>query len=118
MQVNIWGVVEKPGRYEIPTSTDLIQLVSYAGGPGKDADLGSVRVTRFLKREGGVNKMQFTINLDDLHQVEDAKLVLYPGDTIFIDHTGWVTLRDVFGVVTTAALVTAAVAQIINATNR
>lgn len=112
MQVNVWGYVRNPGRYEIPTSTDLIQLLSYAGGPIQDAKIDEVKVTRFIKRESGISRGEFLVDLQDLSKIDQAKLVLYPGDTIFIDHTGWVTLRDVFGVVTTAALITAAVAQV------
>lgn len=116
MQVNVWGFVERPGRYEISTSTDLIQLISYAGGPARDAVMDNVRVTRFLKKEGSITRQQYSVNLDELNKAEEAKLILYPGDTVFIDHTSWMTLRDLFGVVSTAALVTAAVAQVMNAT--
>lgn len=118
MQVNIWGFVEKPGRYEVPSSTDLVQLVSYAGGPSHDANMDDVRVTRILRREGSISRQQYSVNLEDLHKVEEGKLILYPGDTIFIDHTTWLTLRDVFGVVSTAALITAAVAQVVVTTRR
>jgi protein involved in polysaccharide export with SLBB domain len=38
MQVNIWGFVKNPGRYEVPSSTDLIQLISFAGGPVQYAE--------------------------------------------------------------------------------
>ena len=33
MQVNVWGTVRYPGRYEVKNGTDLGQLLSYAGGP-------------------------------------------------------------------------------------
>src|SRR5512143_799635 len=49
MQVNIWGDVQRPGRYEISTATDLIQLMSYAGGPTREADLSEVRITRIVR---------------------------------------------------------------------
>jgi hypothetical protein len=116
MQVNVWGYVRNPGRYEIPTSTDLIQLLSYAGGPIQDAKIDEVKVTRFIKRESGISRGEFVVDLQDLSKIDQAQLVLYPGDTIFVDHTGWVTLRDVFGVVTTAALVTAAISQVMQVT--
>ncbi|MBM4162658.1 MAG: hypothetical protein FJ217_16365 [Ignavibacteria bacterium] len=47
-QVNIWGFVQKPGRYEVPSSTDLIQLISYAGGPVQYAKLDEVKLTRWI----------------------------------------------------------------------
>ena len=30
IQVNVWGFVKNPGRYEVASSTDLIQLISFA----------------------------------------------------------------------------------------
>ena len=116
MQVNIWGYVRNPGRYEIPTSTDLVQLVSFAGGPSPDAKLDEVKVTRFLKRDTGLSRGEFYVSLEDLSRIDAAKLVLYPGDTIFIDAGGVVKLRDIFTVISTAAIITSAVASVIIAT--
>ena len=116
MQVNIWGYVHNPGRYEVPTSTDLIQLVSYAGGPIADAKMDEVKVTRFLKRETGVSRGEFFVNLEELSKVEQAKLTLYPGDTIYIEHTSWVNVRDAFAVFGSVAIIVTAVAQTIQVT--
>ena len=33
MRVSIWGNVEAPGRYEVQAGTDLLELLSLAGGP-------------------------------------------------------------------------------------
>jgi hypothetical protein len=118
MQVNVWGFVGNPGRYEVPTSTDLVQLLSYAGGPIKDAVIDKVKVTRSLTRDAGVTRREFYVDLEDLTKVDPANLVLYPGDTVFIDHSGWLTVRDVFTVLTTAAVITAAVASLIRVTQR
>ncbi len=118
MQVNIWGSVKNPGRYEVGGTTDLLQLVSYAGGPTADAKLDEVRITRFVRYESGMHVLQYTVNLDDIPSVDSAKLALYPGDTIFLDHTGWSTFRDVLTVVTTAAIITGAVANVIIASHR
>jgi hypothetical protein len=112
MQVNVWGYVHNPGRYEVPTSTDLIQLLSFAGGPIQDAKLDEVKVTRFLKRDTGISRGEFFVNLEDLSKVDQAKLVLYPGDTIYMSHTSWVNLRDIFTVVSTVAIVASALSQI------
>ena len=116
MQVNIWGFVHNPGRYEVPTSTDLIQLVSYAGGPIQDAKMDEVKVTRFLKRETGISRGEFFVNLDELSKVEQAKLTLYPGDTIYIEHTSWLSIRDAFAVFGSVAIITTAVSQVIQVT--
>jgi protein involved in polysaccharide export with SLBB domain len=112
MQVNVWGFVQKPGRYEIPISTDLVELLSYAGGPEQYAKLDEVKIVRMADNtEAG--RRDIIVDLTNSKAMTANKLTLRAGDTIFLDHTSWVTLRDVFTVVTTAALVTAAVSQVI-----
>jgi len=114
MQVNLWGNVKNPGRYELPISTDIVQLVSFAGGPLPEADLGTVKVIR-VAREGGSRKVQFTINLNHIDQIDEQALSLRPGDTIFIDRISF-TFESFIGIVTTAATVAIAVASVINIT--
>jgi len=118
MQVNIWGFVKNPGRYEVPSSTDLIQLISFAGGPVQYAKLDEVKVTRLILNDSTGAKREFILDLDHLDKLDQTSLALYPGDTIFIDHTAWLTIRDVFSVVTTAAVITSAIAQIMWASKR
>lgn len=112
MQVNIWGLVNHPGRYEVSITTDLIQLVSYAGGPLVDARLDAVKVTRFLKTDNGLSKSEIIVNLEDLYRINDSAIILQPGDTIFIDRTNWSSFRDVLSIVTTVAVVAATVTTV------
>lgn len=113
MQINLWGFVKNPGRYEVPTSTDLIQLISFAGGPLQHADMAEIRITRIVNADTSHSLVEFEIDLEELGGRWGGKLVLYPGDTIFIDHSRWLTIRDVFSVVTTLAIITSAIAQIL-----
>ena len=113
MQVNVWGMVTHPGRYEVSIATDLIQLVSYAGGPQPDARLDAVRVTRFLKTDNGISKSELIVNLEDLYRVNDSSLILQPGDTIYIDRTNWTQISAMLTVVTTLAVVTTAVVSVL-----
>ena len=46
IKVNIWGFVQKPGQYFVPTDTDLISLISFAGGPREEAKLKKVKLIR------------------------------------------------------------------------
>lgn len=109
---------KNPGRYEVPSSTDLIQLISFAGGPVQYAKLDEVKLTRLILNDSTAAKREFILNLEHLDKLNQSSLALYPGDTIFIDHTVWLTIRDVFNVVTTAAVITSAVAQILWASKR
>lgn len=116
MQVNLWGAVKNAGRYEVPSSTDLVQLLSYAGGPLESATLDDIKITRFIRRDSLLSRGEFHVNLEDLTKVELSKLALQPGDTIFIDYSTWETVRDVFIVVGVLATVTAAVTGVVRAT--
>lgn len=115
MPVNLWGYVKNPGRYEIPISTDLIQLVSYAGGPLADADMGSVKVTRVVRREDAIRKVEYSVNLNHLDKLDDKALNLEPGDTIYIESVSF-RVADIFNFITTAAIITASVANVISVT--
>jgi len=118
MQVNIWGFVNNPGRYEVATSTDLLELLSYAGGPTQDALMDDVRITRSYERSEKGPPAEIYVDLENLTEVSTTDLILYPNDTIFIDHSSWINVRDLFVVITTAAIVTSAVAQVIIAVDR
>ena len=118
MHVNIWGFVQKPGRYEVASSTDLVQLISFAGGPTDYADLDEVKITRTMIEDSTIYKQEIVVDLERLDKVEDAKLALRPGDTIFVGHTAWLTIRDAFNVVATAAIITTAITQIISVSRK
>jgi len=112
MQINLWGDVEKPGRYEVPINTDLVQLISLAGGPTREANLSEVQISRYSKTSGGVIKQQVTVNLEDFFKTDDAKLALQPGDQIYINFVTRINIRDIFTLVGVAALVVGAAAQL------
>jgi protein involved in polysaccharide export with SLBB domain len=104
-QVNIWGYVRNPGRYEIPTSTDLVQLISFAGGPIQDANMDKVKITRSVSVDSLKTHQEIFVDMNDLTGIKTEQLALYPGDTIFVDRTGWSTFRDVLSTVSPVAII-------------
>ncbi len=48
IKVAIWGWVKYPGKYVIPASSDVLDLLSYAGGPTDYAHLDDLRLYRIL----------------------------------------------------------------------
>ena len=44
--VYIWGQVRKPGMYIVPDDTDLLTVLSLAGGPTENAKLKTIRIVR------------------------------------------------------------------------
>lgn len=112
--VSIVGFVQKPGRYEISNSIDLMNLLALAGGPTADGDLSDVKITRIVKFENHIARKEIRVNMQDLSKVSSAELTLYPGDVIHMDRTSWSGIRDSFTVLTTVAILTSAVVQVIN----
>lgn len=79
VSVNLWGHVQRPGIYSIPSSYTLIDLISSAGGPLKTARLNDVRVVR-------KNTDVVKVDIDRFLKTGDITLlpVLQPGDTIIV----------------------------------
>ncbi|MFQ5865389.1 MAG: polysaccharide biosynthesis/export family protein [bacterium] len=87
MKVNIWGFVKSPGQYLVPVDTDLISLISFAGGPVEDAKTKSIKVIRATGHNGN-GTQRTVINVDVRKYIEtgDDHLIpeLRPGDTIVV----------------------------------
>ncbi|PKN79682.1 MAG: hypothetical protein CVU48_04590 [Candidatus Cloacimonetes bacterium HGW-Cloacimonetes-1] len=85
INVYIWGQVYKPGLYVVPDDTDLLTLISLAGGPREDAKLSKVRIIR----PTNIGERVLYINLKDYMETGDEKIIpkLQPGDTIVMSGT-------------------------------
>ncbi|MEE9432512.1 MAG: SLBB domain-containing protein [Melioribacteraceae bacterium] len=49
MKVSVWGFVKFPGRYNVPISTTVSDLLSYAGGPTDASNLEDLRLYRVMQ---------------------------------------------------------------------
>lgn len=78
----IWGQVQKPGLYVVPDDTDLLTLLSSAGGPTEDAKLTKVRIIR--PTEDG--EKVIWVNLKKYMETGDQELIpqMKPGDTVIV----------------------------------
>lgn len=96
MAVNVWGFVNVPGQYMVPLETDLVSLLSYAGGPREDARIKRIRVVR-TSAEGDSS---LVINVDVKNFVESGDLeenpVLLPGDTVVVSGTTFHLVNKIF----------------------
>jgi polysaccharide biosynthesis/export protein len=81
----IWGQVQKPGLYIVPDNTDLLTLISSAGGPTENAKLTKVRIIR-PSAEG---EKVIWVDIKKYLETGNVELIpmLYPGDTIVISGT-------------------------------
>jgi protein involved in polysaccharide export with SLBB domain len=88
--VSVLGDVTKPGQFMIRGKPDLLTMLSQAGGPGPNPDLGGVLLTR------GTTKLHIDLGklLSDKDYHETAPTV-YPGDIIYVPQSGWPTLAEI-----------------------
>ena len=87
----IWGQVRKPGLYIVPDNTDLLTLISLAGGPTEDAKLTKVKIVRPTTK----GKKVILVNLKKYMENGDSKMipVLKPGDTVILSGTIYYAVR-------------------------
>ena len=81
----IWGQIYKPGLYIVPDDTDLLTLMSLAGGPTEDAKLSQVRIIR-PSAEG---EKVIYVDLERYIDTGDENLIplMKPGDTVIVSGT-------------------------------
>lgn len=109
MRVNLWGAVHRPGIHNIPVKTDLMTLISYAGGPKDKALLDDV----VIKREIGNTRKVIEVDVEDLitgtshHHVE-----LAPNDIVVIPKDQPLLGDDAIGVLTVLTFLLSSVVAI------
>lgn len=81
MRVHLLGAVGKPGAHMIPKNSDLTTLLSYAGGPGPDAEIDSITIKRATKSGYEVIEYDLEEFLSD-KKVQDIKLS--PNDIVHV----------------------------------
>jgi protein involved in polysaccharide export with SLBB domain len=87
VNVNLWGHVQRPGIYSIPSSYSLIDLMSSAGGPLHTARLSDIRIVR-------KNQEIIQVNVEKFLKTGNPELlpILQPGDTIIVAGS----IQDIF----------------------
>lgn len=105
IRVNVWGRVLRPGQYFVPATTDLITLISAAGGPIPRARLTDVRVVR-APAPGSEGEV-IEVNLKRFIKTGDKRLVpaLKPEDTVIVNGSVWQLMADIAQVIGAVALV-------------
>jgi len=91
LKVSVWGFVRNPGRYNIPCETNLLELMSFCGGPAPGAYLDKVKIMR----KGGVDKVNaiekvFEVDLSKYLELTTKsvvvpELLLWPGDLVIVE---------------------------------
>lgn len=82
IKVNVWGEILKPGIFEVPDNTDLVSLLSIAGGPTENAKLSCVKILRNHLEEEKI----IEVNVKNYMKNGNYKEIpmLKPGDTVMV----------------------------------
>jgi hypothetical protein len=112
IRVRVWGEVNVPGLYSVPDGTDLLEVLSLAGGPTQNAKLGNVKVVRLVGEEAEV----YEIDIDDFVEKgsTEAIMLMQPGDMIVVRPQFWPRVFKWTGLLSTLALIANVV---VNASN-
>ena len=84
MTVNLWGEVPQQGVYVVSTSTDIIQLLSYAGGPRDRSNLEDVLVYRASGKKDVKGRVLKNVNVREILEGKSEAFPLAPGDMIVV----------------------------------
>jgi protein involved in polysaccharide export with SLBB domain len=114
--VHIWGEVNRPGQYIVQDGTNVLELISLAGGPTEFSNLSNIKLTREYvnqKKFNNPNKQVFVkkqlIKIDLKKYLEkntsQSIPILQPGDVIKINRNLWSKWQTVIRVVSQVAIV-------------
>ena len=104
INVNLWGHIQRPGIYSIPSTYGLIDLISSAGGPLPTARLSEVRIVRS-------NQDVLRIDVERYIKTGDPALlpVLHPGDTIVVSGSVGDIFARMLGIIRDIAIIANAI---------
>jgi hypothetical protein len=104
INVNLWGHVQRPGIYSIPSSYGLIDLMSSAGGPLTTARLTDVRIIRS-------NQQVINVDVEKFIKTGNSELLplLQPGDTIIVSGSAYDVFTRFIAIVRDIAIIVNAI---------
>ncbi len=124
ISVQLLGAVNKPGIYYIPANTDLLKLLTLAGGTTNGGDLSEVLVRKMEPKTWNEIKSKAVNEYQGAYEVDAEKLIKYGGarnlklqqdDFVYVPpRTPWISseasrnitiVSIVLGIVLTAVLI-------------
>lgn len=126
IKVNVLGYIQRPGQYLVPRHTDLISLISFAGGFRPGAKMTQVRILRkagMEKNNGGTGENAeeeiLSINVKRYFESGQSREIptLEAGDTVLVLQSAGSKFRGVIGI-TSVVSVIAVVATVLIAYDR
>lgn len=119
MVVHIIGEVQKPGKYRVRDDTNLIELLSEAGGPTEFSNLSAVTIIHVesdslangqdgTKHNNGTRILKYNINKYLNEESAWSAPILEPGDVVLVPKNKWGTWRNLATIVRDVSVVASA----------
>jgi len=125
--VHIWGEVNRPGEYMVPDGTNIMELISKAGGPTEYSNLGNIMLTRgelgnsiidtkhdssssdLQKKRPSVKSLDRVIKINMNKYLTNKNYeslpLLMPGDAVKVGRNKWHKLQTVVRVISQVAII-------------
>jgi hypothetical protein len=126
MFVHIIGEVQKPGEYRVRDRTDLLELLSKAGGPTQFSRLSDVTIRRMsivkpsasLGENAQARAEILHVNLEKVMHDRDANPppILLPGDVVLVPKNAWHRWKDIAAVARDLSVIASAYFLYVRAT--
>jgi protein involved in polysaccharide export with SLBB domain len=119
MIVHVMGEVLRPGEYRVADDTDVLELVSKAGGPTEFANMSEVSLRRrdvmgvktaSANPMAGGGESVVKVDLKDFlkHKDEQAPPILSPGDVVTVPRNKMAKWRTAAGLIRDVSVVVTA----------
>lgn len=113
--VNVWGEIARPGSYLVPDDTDLVTLLSLAGGPASQANLREVMIVSF----GPEGARPRVVDIEKALAGGGGALGgLHPGDTVSVPRRASANWGGVLRTLAQVAVMASSIVIIVDQTHR
>ncbi len=90
IRIQVWGEVKNPGIYYVTPSTNIVEAISFAGGPTSRSDLSCVKLVRAIKEK----EVSF-FNVDDYLSARNKyPPILESGDLVYVNQSFYSRVYD------------------------
>ncbi len=90
IRIQVWGEVKNPGIYYVTPSTNIVEAISFAGGPTSRSNLSCVKLVRAIKEK----EVSF-FNVNDYLSAKDKNPpILESGDLVYVNQSFYSRVYD------------------------
>ena len=102
------------GRYEVRSSTDLVQLISLGGGPLEHAELVGIKIVmQIMQRDSTYKAEVMPVDLEQFQKTGEKTPLLLLGDTIIVPGSTFAAIQQVLSLFHDVGLILSGVGTLI-----